>query len=171
MARRINAELTREMLEEMGIKEVVWNDLTNEWNIWRVWYVNKSKKLTRYYRVTITEAKRTHRYVPTTIYPKVSFGYKNKNISIPLGRFIYAWFNGKVREGYEIDHKNNNKWDCTLDNLQELTPTENKRKRYLDNPNGCHNQFDSMKEDDKFGYERRRFWKKKIKELNAIGRK
>ena len=171
MARKINAQLTKEMLEEYGIKEVIWNDETEQWDIWRKWFVNKSKVLTKYNKVGITEARRPHRYVPTTVYLKVQFNYKGKSVSIPLGRFIYAWFHGEAREGYEIDHINNDKLDNRLENLQELTPPENKRKRYLDNPNGHHNQFDSMKESDRFGYERRRFWKKKIKELNAIGRK
>lgn len=178
MARKINTLLTREMLEEMGIKEVIWNeeafknqDWENQWNIWRDWFVNKSKVKKKYDKVRISKCERKHKYVPTTVYLKVQFNYKGKGVSIPLGRFIYAWFGGKAKDGYEIDHKNNNKFDNSLDNLQQLTPEENKRKRYLDNPQANHNQWTCMSKVDKEIWERHKWYRKQLKELKAIGEK
>jgi len=49
-------------------------------------------------------------------------------ICIPIQRIVWAWFNGKCKAGYVIDHKNDNKLDNNLDNLQEFTPQENLMK-------------------------------------------
>ena len=40
-------------------------------------------------------------------------------------RVVYAWFNGIANSEYVIDHKDNNKSNNHIDNLQELTPTQN----------------------------------------------
>ena len=45
---------------------------------------------------------------------------------------VWETFVGKRRKGMEIDHINGNKLDWSLDNLQEVTPQENRRRaRYL----------------------------------------
>ena len=45
---------------------------------------------------------------------------------------VWETFVGMRRKGMEIDHINGNKLDWSLDNLQEVTPQENRRRaRYL----------------------------------------
>ena len=54
---------------------------------------------------------------------------KNKNRkSYSAHRFIYECLVGEIPKGYEIDHKNNNKTDTRLINLQLLTHSENVKK-------------------------------------------
>lgn len=138
-------ELTRKMLEEMGITEVRYDkNAEHQWVVTRNWYYKKTKdKKITYPR--ITEARGKNKYTCPKIYLKVQFNYKGKSYAIPLGRFIYAWFKGDVPAGYDVDHINNCPWDNNLDNLQLLTREENIRKRYVDNPEGCWNQWQAMK--------------------------
>lgn len=57
-------------------------------------------------------------------------GYPSTNIAghkIPLHRIILP-VEGK---GFDIDHKNRNKWDCTRDNLRWYSRSENSRNKGL----------------------------------------
>ncbi len=45
-------------------------------------------------------------------------------LSIPVHRAVYAWFKGSTGN-YVIDHKNDNKTDNRIKNLQPLTPGDN----------------------------------------------
>ena len=56
---------------------------------------------------------------------------------------IYAWFVGDIEEGMVIDHIDNNPFNNRVENLQKLTPEENLKKRFEDNPNALHNQYGS----------------------------
>jgi hypothetical protein len=51
-------------------------------------------------------------------------GVKNKTF-FRLNRLIWEAFNGAIPDGYVVDHKNNNKKDNRLENLQLLTCSEN----------------------------------------------
>lgn len=52
---------------------------------------------------------------------------KRKNMKVH--RFVWEEFNGKIPQGYQIDHINNDKKDNRLDNLRIVTPKVNNRKR------------------------------------------
>ena len=54
--------------------------------------------------------------------------YTYKLRSISLNRAIYAWFNDIVEDGFVVDHKDNNKDNYDLTNLQILTPQDNVNK-------------------------------------------
>ena len=135
-------ELTREMLEQMGIYNVYWDVESEEWWIDRYWYVRKNRTTKVHYRVKITEARCKHKYVPDKVYPKITFSYNGKAVSITLSRFLYAWFKGKVEEGQVIDHIENNPYKNNLSNLQAISIEENIRKRYIDNPDMNFNQYE-----------------------------
>ena len=62
-----------------------------------------------------------------------------------LSRFLYAWFLGDIPEGMVVDHIDNDPFNNKLENLQLLTPEENLKKRFEDNPDNCRNQFDVIK--------------------------
>jgi len=65
-------------------------------------------------------------------------GYKYANIysgsgkenrhSIRVHRLVWQEWAGLIPEGYYVDHKNANKGDNRLENLQLLTPEENSQK-------------------------------------------
>ena len=138
--RQINKRLTREMLEEMGIYEVYYDNDTQEWWINRCWKTcYKGEEV--YKRIPVVEATTKHKYAKSKTYPIVAFSYQSKTHSYPLSRFIYAWFKGEIGEGMVVDHIDNNPYNnCPL-NLQALTPEENLIKRYSDNPNSHKNQY------------------------------
>lgn len=60
--------------------------------------------------------------------PKRSYYYVYKNTSIPLGRLVYAWFNGEVPEDLVVSNINGDKSDCSLKNLELITNKESKNK-------------------------------------------
>lgn len=142
MKRPINKQLTRQMLEDMGICHVDWDERTNNWWIDRYWYKNKSKTIKEHTRVKITYAICKHKYTFDKSYPKINFNYKGKGVCYPLARFIYAWFYGEVKEGEVVDHIDNNPFNNNIENLQVLTQEQNLHKRYKDNPNYNRNQWD-----------------------------
>ena len=47
-----------------------------------------------------------------------------------LSHIVWRAFNGDIPEGMQIDHKNNDRKDNSLDNLQLLTPSENTKKKF-----------------------------------------
>lgn len=143
-ARPINKALTKEMLIEMGIKSIVWNEEENQWNIFREWYKCGRPKEKIIKRIKITTSIRYHKYTNDTIYQTICFYVKNKPIQISLQRLLYCWFKGDIPDGYIIDHINDNVLDNRIENLQLLTPSQNQAKRYL-NPENCKNQYDYCK--------------------------
>jgi hypothetical protein len=54
-------------------------------------------------------------------------------------RVVWETFNGPIPEGYQIDHKNDNRFDNRIDNLQLLTVAENNMKEHR--RNALHNAF------------------------------
>lgn len=50
-------------------------------------------------------------------------------------RLVWQAFNGKIPQKLQVDHIDANKQNNRLDNLQLLTPSENVKKIYIDNPN------------------------------------
>ena len=135
-------ELTREMLEEYGIKEVNYDKENNEWCIIRYWHRSSTGKEKYLKRVKIRNVVGKRTYARDKVYPAVVFSYHSKAVSIPLGKLIYAWFKQRVPAGMDVDHKNNDPFNNQLGNLQLLTRKENLAKRFTDNPENCHNQWE-----------------------------
>ena len=89
-------------------KELVWKEIKPVIN---GKYHPKSKQIKQYYIVGWSDYANT-----------------KKQISFPLARVIYAWFNGYVPADKDVDHIQDS-LDNSLDNLQLLTRAENLRKR------------------------------------------
>lgn len=133
--------LSKQDLMDFGIVSIYWDKHTNNWAIIRDWYKNNSKTKTTLYKLQICDVTTKHKYTGDKSYPKVQFNWKNRSYAFPLSRVIYAWFKGDIPDGYVIDHKNNDPYDNTLDNLQMLTIEQNIRKRYDDLDCKCFNQY------------------------------
>lgn len=150
MAREIYKELTREMLKEWGIESINYVpeygviDDNSKWYINRYWYKNNGKTK-QHIRLKVCNAVCKHKYTTNKSYPIVTFSYKQQRICLPLSRIIYAWFNGKVDQGYVVDHIDNNPYNNHPNNLQLLTQEQNLAKRFADNPDACSNQWDKLK--------------------------
>ena len=134
-------ELTREMLKEWGITQIDWCEREQQWWVNRYWYrYGRSKEKTNF-RLKISKAIGKRKYTKSKEYYVVVFSLNNKAKTIPLARVLYAWFVEDIPAGYDVDHKNNDSLDNSLDNLQLLTREQNIAKRYIDNPNGHRNQY------------------------------
>ena len=151
MKRAINKQLTRAMLEEMGIYKIEWDLDNNQWWIDRYWFKNKSKTIKEHKRIKISEAVCHHKYTQDKKYPIVVFNYEGRVHTYPLARFIYAWFKGEVKDGEVIDHKDNNPFNNFINpyddndprnNLEAVLPEVNLKKRFIDNPKAFRNQYD-----------------------------
>lgn len=139
-------KLTKEMLQEMGITDVHWDEETNSWCITRNWHKCGKRGAMREYRLAIRKLRAKRKYTQGKEYPGVVFSYQGKTQAFTLSRFIYAWFHeGGVPEGMDVDHRNNDKNDTSLSNLVLLTREENLAKRFSDNPNCYRCQWDYLK--------------------------
>ena len=143
----MSKQLTKAMLEEMGIK-IEWDEEKGGWNVQRYSRINRSPKKSW---KTLKEAKFVckHKYASDKVYPGYAWCWNGKQFAVTTGRLIYAYFKGDVLEGCDVDHIDNNPFNNILDNLQVLTREENLAKRYADNPNNHHNQWDAMKDTKK----------------------
>lgn len=56
----------------------------------------------------------------------------NDQIRMLVHHGVWTCFNGDIPEGLEIDHINDNSLDNRLENLQCITPSENRKKRQFD---------------------------------------
>lgn len=140
MKKKQNNTLTKEMLLQWGIIDISWDDeVENNWIITRYWRKN-CNSAKAYHTIKVCNAVCKHKYTTDKYYPIISFAYDNKMKSIPLGRVIYAWFKGDIEDGMVIDHIDNNPYNNKIENLQKLTPEENLKKRFIDNPDGHKNE-------------------------------
>ena len=154
--------LTREDLERYGIINVLPNG--DSWEVVRYWYKNNSKTIKEVKSLKILKVKGVTKYATPKVYLKVSFNYRGTNFSFPLHRLVWAWHNGEVPDGYEVDHIDNNPFNNSLDNLQLLTTLENRRKRWSNPDNAC-NQWQFMDEFDKGIARYERFCKRQRKKI------
>ena len=53
--------------------------------------------------------------------------YKHQGLRLSMHRYVWEYYNGKIPEGYEIHHKDFNKANNSIDNLQLLTVAEHRK--------------------------------------------
>lgn len=130
MKRPIRKRLTKEMLEEWGIKDFIYDKKTNQWTVIRLWKVpGHSKKIVeKEIHPSLTVAR--HKYGRDIYYYMIAMSINGKTVGYGLHRALYAWFYGEVPEGYDIAHMNNDSLDNRLENLECMTHEENLRMRY-----------------------------------------
>ena len=134
--------LTKEMLIEYGFIEPEYRD--GVWVIKRKWHSSGRSKTPQIKEIKITKAVGKHKYTKPKEYLKISFSYNSKTMSIPLSRFLYVWFVEDLPQGYDCEHKNNDPFDNRIENLTKSTRKENLAKRFIDNPNSNHNQWEAL---------------------------
>ena len=137
-------KLTREMLDDMGIK-VELNPVNLEWVVTRFekpFYHAKEKTWKVCKRRTIV---RKHKYAPDKVYVGYSWCYKGKVYACTESRLVYAYNIGDIPDNYDVDHIDNNPLNNQLNNLRLLTREENLKKRFSDNVDNCVNQWDYIK--------------------------
>lgn len=81
---------------------------------------------------------------------RTSRWYTYKTVSIPLGRLVLAWFNGKIGAKEDADHIDNDPFNNHLSNLIAISRRENLAKRLLDHEGYEYtyfNQYHNLKND------------------------
>lgn len=139
MAREYGKALTKEMLQDWGITDI-YQDINNEWVVNRYWYANNSKEKI-FKQLSIQNAVCKHKYTTDKSYPIITFSFKQKVVTLPLARVIYAWFKGPIDAREVIDHINNDPYNNSPSNLQKLSVGENLAKRFEDNKKCNLNQY------------------------------
>lgn len=69
-------------------------------------------------------------------YPTIFINGKN----VLLHRYIWEKLNGKIPDGFQIHHKNRNRMDYSIDNLELIEISEHHRKHALENNLGISNK-------------------------------
>lgn len=145
MSREYSKKLTKQQLLDWGFIDIVPDNSEFGYTIKRLWFKNSSKsKIEKTIKISLATCH--HKYTADKNYPKVTFCVKSKGYSIPLSRIIYTWFVEDIKDGYVIDHIDNNPFNNNVYNLQMLTPEDNLRKRYQDNDTVAKNQYNFVKE-------------------------
>jgi hypothetical protein len=76
----------------------------------------------------------------STGYPKILTCVNSKKKWELMHRMVYATFCGKIRDGMEIDHIDGDKKNNRIDNLRQVTPSQNVRG-YQKKRSGCTSSF------------------------------
>lgn len=118
MRANYGTQLTRDYLEYLGITEVS-EDGTK--------IMKGGKEITQHFA---NDYKNITLYDPALRQntPKEKRTNTTGQIVFGVHRIVYCWYNRIIPQGFVIDHKNSNKLDNRLCNLQLLTPKENINK-------------------------------------------
>ena len=85
--------------------------------------------------------------------------------SVFVHRIVWETFNGPIPYNMEIDHKNNNRADNSLDNLQLVTHAQNNRLRFTRGFKATGNKRSYLSEFGKLFFEKYGFSETKDKNL------
>lgn len=69
-----------------------------------------------------------HRCENDNGYGRKRLTVRGRKKTVMVSRFVYWWFNGDIPDGYDVDHKDDDKSNDHPDNLQLLTPEDNWEK-------------------------------------------
>lgn len=133
-------ELTKERLIELGVTDVTEDGEVFVNNAPAKVYVstckhkngrNKDYPTVHFYDTSVKRYY-THNYTTKSGEKKKYKWYTFKSIRIPLGRLVFAWFNGSIKE--DCDHIDNDPFNNHISNLREITRKMNLKKRFTDHP-------------------------------------
>ena len=72
-------------------------------------------------------------------YYRMRFTYNRKQYIVLVHRVVYMFFRGEIPDGMQINHKDGNKGNNALSNLEMVTPRENLfHARYVTKTNKCY---------------------------------
>lgn len=115
MRQNYGTQLTRDYLEYLGITEVSEDGAK---------VMKGDQELTQYenggYKAVGLYDPAKRRLVPMEERTNTT-----GQLQLGVHRIVYCWYNRIIPDGMVVDHRNNNKLDNRLENLQLLTPKEN----------------------------------------------
>ena len=125
-----NSALTKQQLINLGV-----TDVTKDGKVFKDGaeckiriLKNKYKHSTNVYQIPVVQFVDKSKKIPfVTKKGYNSYTYGALNISV--ARIMFVWFVRDIEYGEQIDHKDDNPLNNTLDNLQVLTQEENLKKK------------------------------------------
>lgn len=128
-----NCLLTAEMLKEEGFQSVEWSDDENTWIIVRLSPMKGRKKQLGLHKLRPgTRLNYKPKYVNER--PSQVIGFRSmitgENKILPLGKFLWAWFYGEVKENERVTFANGNALDSRIENLQLIDVAEMYSRRF-----------------------------------------
>ena len=125
-----NRALTKQQLIDLGVTDVTKNGKVFKNGVECKISIlnNKYKHSTKIYRNAVVQfIDKSKKYPIVTKDGYNSYAYGCMNISV--ARIMFVWFVRDIEYGEQIDHKDDNPLNNTLDNLQVLTQEENLKKK------------------------------------------
>ena len=98
-------------------------------------------------------------------YKWVSSKQNNIRWNMPIHRLVWETFNGPIPNNMEIDHKNNNRADNSLNNLQIVTHAQNNKLRFTRGYKSTGNKHNYLSEFGKLFFEKYGFSEVKDRNL------
>ena len=115
-----NKRVTKKQLEKIGI--------TNVTEDGRIFVGDKEVK--HRVRQSPYKYKESVKYYYVAIYLNHD-NNRNNYFQCGVSRVVYAWFNGEVKKGYDIDHIDNDPSNNCIHNLKQITRLQNNRKKKI----------------------------------------
>lgn len=126
---RIKAQyvMTKEKLREEHIELIANDNCFGGWEVYqyRTDCTGRFKSRRPVYVITTHK----HPYGLDKAYPVVSVVIDNKPRMVTLHKLVWIYFNGNYPEGYDICHKDDDAFNCHLENLEVKTHIENIRDK------------------------------------------
>lgn len=141
----MKTKVTQEMLLQSGVTITVNEDALGGYNISQPYIKGKynSEKRWKVARpVWVNTSRHPHgkskSYLMTCVKVKEGDDYY-KSLTMPLHRLVYIYFKGNFPENYDIDHIDNDPFNCSIDNLEAVSRKENLNKRECNGANQYRN--------------------------------
>ena len=140
----MKTKVTQELLKEAGVVITVNEDALGGYNISQPYIKGKYNsekrwKIARPVLVNTTKHPngKSKSYLMTSI--KIKQGDYYSILTMPLHRLVYIYFKGNFPENYDIDHIDNDPFNCSIDNLEAVSRKENLNKRECNGANQYRN--------------------------------
>ena len=134
---------TKDELKAAGIQLIADN---NEVGGWAVFQNRTDCKKTWRTRRPIIDLVTKHPYGKDKYYPGVCIYFNGKPLNTTLHKLVWVWHYGNYPDNYDIDHIDNDPYNCQLDNLRIVSHAENIKKRPLGGCNQYKNALTTHKE-------------------------
>lgn len=112
MARK-GKELTKQMLEELGFVDLVYDAKTDTYTLFRNWYTNHHCKGKKLKTITICPEDQYHPYGEDFKSFRASFRFNGEQYSISFNRLLWVWEKGYISEN-DIVKLNDNAKDHSI---------------------------------------------------------
>lgn len=106
MSRR-GSELTKEMLQELGFVDLIYDEATDSYTLFRNWYENHHCSGKRLKTVKISPYTQYHPYGNDFKSFRISFRFACKQYSISFPRLLWVWENGYIKDTDIVKYNEN----------------------------------------------------------------